>query len=225
MLPVGGKPLIFRHLEKLANAGFRLGRDQPCSSGRTDRICRWRRQSLESRNSFFTEKYKHWRRRGESARRMPLLRGAGLFAVVNADVYSDYDYTLPRRSDPEHASRNCLPTSSWSIIPTHHPEWRFFPGRQSGICHGGNKLLTFSGIGVYRAALFNPVVVGSQVTRLRRCCANKWPSARMTGEHFLGEWNDVGTPQRLADLEAKPYGGGPAADLRSGRGIGAAQAV
>jgi MurNAc alpha-1-phosphate uridylyltransferase len=26
---------------------------------------------------------------------------------------------------------------------------------------------------------------------------------KVTGEHFRGEWDDIGTPQRLADLETR----------------------
>ena len=36
----------------------------------------------------------------------------------------------------------------------------------------------------------------------RRCCVARWRAARCTGEHHMGRWTDVGTPQRLAELDA-----------------------
>jgi MurNAc alpha-1-phosphate uridylyltransferase len=63
-------------------------------------------------------------------------------------------------------------------------------------------MLTFSGIGVYRPALFADIARGTRapLAPLLRAAAAQ---GRVTGEHFHGRWLDVGTPQRLAALDAE----------------------
>ena len=62
--------------------------------------------------------------------------------------------------------------------------------------------LTFSGIGAYHPALFDGITRGEKV-RLAAQLAQPIAEGRVSGEHFRGEWNDVGTPQRLAELDAR----------------------
>ena len=66
---------------------------------------------------------------------------------------------------------------------------------------GDKGLLTFSGVGTYRAALFDPVAPGAKHP-LAPLLREQMALGKVTGEHFRGEWDDVGTPQRLADLDA-----------------------
>jgi len=198
MLPVGGKPLLFRHLEKLANAGFRsivinhahLGEQIESAVGDGKR---W---NLVVR---FSPEAHALETAGGIRKAMPLLREES-FAVVNADVYSTYDYA--RLAE---AIRNMQAQTLAHLVlvdnPAHHPEGDFFLDGNR-VFAGGKKLLTFSGIGVYRAALFNPVVAGSKHP-LAPLLREQMALGKVTGEHFLGEWNDVGTPQRLADLDSR----------------------
>src|SRR5205085_10434077 len=83
--------------------------------------------------------------------------------------------------------------------PDHHPQGDF------GLCDGrvtsAGARLTFSGIGVYHPALFSGIALGEKC-RLAAKLAMPIAEGRVTGEHFRGEWNDVGTPQRLAALDA-----------------------
>jgi MurNAc alpha-1-phosphate uridylyltransferase len=65
----------------------------------------------------------------------------------------------------------------------------------------GDKL-TFSGIGAYHPALFAGVRRGDKA-RLAALLAAPMAAGRVSGEHFRGEWNDVGTPQRLAELDSR----------------------
>ena len=198
MLPIGGKPLIFRHLEKLANAGFRsvvinhahLGEQIESAVGDGSR---W---NIAIR---FSPEVQALETAGGIRKAMPLLREEA-FAVVNADVYSDYDYARLAEAIEQMQSA----TLAHLVLvdnPAHHPEGDFFLEGNRAYA-AGNKLLTFSGIGVYRAALFNPVVVGSKHP-LAPLLREQMALGKVTGEHFRGEWDDVGTPQRLADLEAK----------------------
>ena len=104
--------------------------------------------------------------------------------------------------------------------PAHHPEGDF--SLEGDLVHAGGKtMLTFSGIGVYRAALFDPVAPGAKHP-LAPLLREQMALARVTGEHFRGEWDDIGTPQRLADLEARLRTGSLTAGVHV---IGIAQAV
>jgi MurNAc alpha-1-phosphate uridylyltransferase len=198
MLQVGGKPLIFRHLEKLADAGFRtvvinhahLGEQIESAIGDGGR---W---NLTIR---FSPEVQALDTAGGIRKALPLLHEP-VFAVVNADVYSDYDYT--RLAE---AVRQMQTTTLAHLVlvdnPPHHPEGDF--SLEGNVVRAGAEtLLTFSGIGAYRARLFDPVMPGSRHA-LAPLLREQMTPGRITGEHHRGEWDDIGTPQRLADLEAR----------------------
>jgi MurNAc alpha-1-phosphate uridylyltransferase len=65
----------------------------------------------------------------------------------------------------------------------------------------GTPRLTFSGIGVYRPELFE----GCRPGRFPLAPLLRAAMARglVTGEHYRGDWVDVGTPQRLAELDQR----------------------
>ncbi|MEO8165961.1 MAG: mannose-1-phosphate guanylyltransferase, partial [Betaproteobacteria bacterium] len=130
---------------------------------------------------------------------LPLLREP-VFAVVNADVYSRYDYAglaqTVARLQPQTLAHLVLVDN-----PPHHPAGDF--RLEQGLVHpGGESALTFSGIGVYRASLFDPVLPGSKQA-LAPLLHSHLASGRITGEHYRGEWHDIGTPQRLTELETR----------------------
>jgi N-acetyl-alpha-D-muramate 1-phosphate uridylyltransferase len=64
--------------------------------------------------------------------------------------------------------------------------------------------LTFSGIGVYRPALFDECNGGRFPLAAVIRKAASW--GLVTGEHYRGMWIDIGTPERLAQLEASLQG-------------------
>ena len=198
MLPVGNKPLIFRHLEKLADAGFRkvvinhahLGEQIESAVGDGGR---WH---LAVR---FAPEAQALETAGGIRNALPLLREP-VFAVVNADVYSDYDYALLADTILQmHAE-----TLAHLVLvdnPPHHQPGDF--SLEGGLVRAGSAgLLTFSGIGIYRAALFTPVAPGSKHA-LAPLLRAQMALGKISGEHFRGEWDDIGTPQRLADLETR----------------------
>jgi N-acetyl-alpha-D-muramate 1-phosphate uridylyltransferase len=198
MLPVGGTPLIFRHLEKLADAGFgsvvinhaHLGEQIESAVGHGGR---WNLAICYSPEALALETA------GGICKALPLLR-AEAFAVINADIYSNYDYARLAESI-RHMQDATLAHLVLVDNPPHHPEGDFC--LEGNLVRTGAKdRLTFSGIGTYRAALFDPVRPGSKVP-LAPLLREQMSVGKITGEHFRGEWDDVGTPQRLADLEAR----------------------
>lgn len=113
------------------------------------------------------------------------------FLVVNSDVWTDYPFDRLREPSPGLAHLVLVGN------PTHHPAGDFVLDG-SNVNEGSGPKLTFAGIGVYRTALFSGRPPGRfpLVGVLRAAIA----LGRVTGEHYRGRWTDVGTPQRLEEL-------------------------
>ncbi len=121
------------------------------------------------------------------------------FLVVNSDVYSNYDFApLTQRAQ----TLTAYQPAHLVLVdnPEHHRQGDF--GLRDGVVTAEGARLTFSGIGAYHPALFDGIARGEKC-RLAAQLAHPIAEGRATGEHFRGEWNDVGTPQRLAELDAR----------------------
>jgi MurNAc alpha-1-phosphate uridylyltransferase len=121
------------------------------------------------------------------------------FLVVNSDVYSDYEFAgLVKKA------HNLTANQAAHLVlvdnPEHHLEGDF--GLCDGLVTADGARLTFSGIGAYHPALFAGITRGEKC-RLAAQLAQPIAEGQVSGEHFRGEWNDVGTPQRLAELDAR----------------------
>lgn len=128
---------------------------------------------------------------GGIKRALPLL-GEEPFLVVNGDVWTDFKFeTLPQV--PQGLAHLVLVDN-----PLFHQSGDF--ALQDGYVQGGGEQkLTFSGIGVYRPELFDSVPDGKAplAPLLRQAMAK----GDVSGEHYCGGWVDVGTPQRLSELD------------------------
>jgi N-acetyl-alpha-D-muramate 1-phosphate uridylyltransferase len=132
---------------------------------------------------------------GGIANALPLL-GDSPFVAVNADVYTDLDFALLIDRGLGGALAHLVLVDN----PPHHPPGDFtLTGKHVGNAVDGR--LTFAGIGLYAPALFAGIRRGekAQLAPLLRGAAT---AGRVTGEHFRGKWIDVGTPERLAALNA-----------------------
>ncbi|HXF16835.1 MAG TPA: nucleotidyltransferase family protein [Burkholderiales bacterium] len=198
LLKVDGKPLIFRHLEKLAEAGFGTVVINHAHLGAQieEAVGDGRRWNIRIR---FSPEPQALETAGGILNALPLLHEP-VFAVVNADVYSTYDYGnlvlgIGRMQATTLAHLVLVPN------PPHHRDGDFsLEGNQ--VRMGTKERLTFSGIGVYRATLFDQLVPGSRHP-LAPLLVKQMALGRISGEYFRGEWDDIGTPQRLAQLEAR----------------------
>ena len=121
------------------------------------------------------------------------------FLVVNSDVYSDYNFVaLSERARTLSAKQ---PAHLVLVDnPEHHPQGDF--GLRDGVVTAGGTRFTFSGIGAYHPALFTGIARGDKC-RLAAQLVTPIAESRVSGEHFRGEWNDVGTPRRLVELDAR----------------------
>lgn len=199
LLGAGGKPLIEWHLEKLSAAGFEavvinhahLGSQIDAAIGDGHR---W---GLRIRYSPEPEALET---AGGIRNALPLL-AVGVFAVINADIHTDYDYRHLAEIIARLGAGDALAHLVLVENPSHHPQGDF--RLEGGLVRAeGNHRLTFSGIGVYRSPLFEAVAAGTRQP-LAPLLREQMSVDRITGEYFPGLWTDVGTPARLAELDAR----------------------
>jgi MurNAc alpha-1-phosphate uridylyltransferase len=205
LLPAGGKPLIVWHIERLARAGIgdlvinhaHLGQQIEDALGDGSRFGVQIRYSPERPAALETA--------GGIAHALHLL-GDEPFAVVNGDIYCEYDFAhLPRRAA---ALQTSADQAHLVLInnPAHNPngdfhlqQGRVLPTNDQRLTTGDSKL-TFSGIGVYKPALFAQLDRNAAAP-LAPLLRAQIALGRVSGEHYSGTWVDVGTPQRLEQLD------------------------
>ena len=197
LLVVDGKPLIVWHIERLAHAGItdlvvnhaHLGAQIETALGDGSRYGVHIRYSPEHPAALETA--------GGIAHALHLL-GEQAFAVVNGDIWCDYDFArLPHHAAALQASGDA---AHLVLInnPAHHPNGDF--GLQQGRVTDGAPKLTFSGIGLYQPALFAHIERGTKAP-LAPLLRAQIALGKVSGEHHGGRWVDVGTPQRLEELD------------------------
>ena len=209
LLEVGGKPLIEWHLQKLAARGVRevvvntswLAGQFPAVLGDGSRWGLRLHYSCEGPTPLETG--------GGMHHALPLLRDEANpdapFIAVNGDIWTDYDFAaLP---DQPNADAHLVLVDN----PSQHPDGDFALGDDGRLAANGGPRLTFAGIGLYRPSLLDDWkrVIGAadgsdldpprfKLAPLLRAAMSR---GRISGEHHRGRWTDVGTPQRLAELD------------------------
>jgi len=195
LLQAGGKPLIVWHLEKLAAAGFRevvinhahLGAQIEAALGDGAKWGLTINYSPEPPGALETA--------GGIARALPLL-GDAPFLVVNGDVFCDVDFpTFAQHDCPVSGARLLLVTN-----PAHHGSGDFSLADDRIVPADGKQTLTYAGIGVFSPPMFRKLTVG-QPMKLRPLLDAAIAAGTLAGEHYTGRWVDVGTPERLAELD------------------------
>jgi len=205
LLRVGGKALIVWHLEKLAALGI---------------------SDVVINTAWLAEQFPrtlgdgaHWGLRlhyvhegdtpletgGGMLNALPLL-GEAPFLLVNGDVWTDYDFArLPR--SPQGLAHLVLTSP-----PAHAPDGDFALTPDGLVQPEGSPRLTYTGIGIYRPQLLDnwhaivPTpdwVNGRPRFALAPILRAHMRRQTITGECHAGRWTDVGTPQRLAALDAE----------------------
>jgi len=196
LVRVRGKPLLQHHLERLQAAGF------------TDlviNVC-WLKQQImtfidthqslhpELNITVVDEGRQALETGGGMLNALPIL-GEKPFLAVNADVFTDVSFNrFGPLSDGALAHLMLVPN------PEHNSGGDF--GLQSGWLNNkqpGQPTHTYSGIGVFHPQLLAQQTAGTafSVTPLIRQAADQ---QRITAELFTGDWNDVGTHERLGEL-------------------------
>ena len=195
LVPVGGKPLIVHHLEKLADAGFReivinlghLGSKIPEALGDGSPWGLNIAYSDEGPDPLETG--------GGITKALPLL-GQETFLVVNGDVWCDLDFANIPEQLPENDDALLF------LVP--QPGWREkgdFSLQDNRVVESGTPDLLYAGIALYHPRILDGAKVEkfSIVPRLRQSIA----SDRVGGILHEGSWDDVGTPERLEALQSE----------------------
>ncbi len=199
LLPVAGTPLVAWQIQKLVQAGIseivinvsHLGAMIEATLGDGTQYGAHLAYSHES-EALETA--------GGIAHALPLLSNEP-FLVVNADVFSDFDCACLVATAPSLSGAGIVAHLVLVDNPPHHPAGDFCLDQQLIAAEGGPRF-TFSGIGLYHPALFAGIPRGAKfqlATLLRGPIAH----GKVSGEHYPGQWFDVGTPERLAALERK----------------------
>jgi MurNAc alpha-1-phosphate uridylyltransferase len=193
LLEVGGEPLIVHQLRALAGAGFREIVINLSWLGEMIRAALGDGSSLGVSIRYSDEGPEPLETGGGIFRALPLL-GPAPFLVLNGDVWTDYPYERLRER-PRGADHGHLVLVA---NPAHNPAGDFALS-EGRIVPGGESKLTFSGLGVYRQELFAGCADGpfKLAPLLRGACG----AGQLGGESYDGCWMDIGTPERLAQLD------------------------
>ena len=221
LLAVQGKTLLQWHVDALADAGFAdivintawLGEQipayfgsQPHSSCGRALALEYSWEGLDFGAALETA--------GGISRALPLL--GDIFWVLAGDVYAP-GFEFSRQAVQRFARSDKL-AHLWLVPnPPHNPDGDFglapdpqAPGRQLALNQSAVKY-TYSTIGLYRREFFarpwceipagNPQGVKTPLAPLLRKAMD---NQRISAELYTGAWTDVGTPERLAQLNASP---------------------
>ena len=192
LVRVGGVPLIEYHLRALHAAGFKEIVINHAWLGQQieDYLGDGSRYGLQIRYSAEGEPLETG---GGIFKALPLL-GEEPFVLVNGDIWTDYDLSALRR--PLAGLAHLVLVNN----PPHHAVGDFSLIR--GQVHDARPAapsLTYSGIAVLDPKLFAGCQAGA--FKLAPLLRQAMGEEQVSGEHFDGHWVDVGTHERLAEVE------------------------
>jgi MurNAc alpha-1-phosphate uridylyltransferase len=193
LVPVGGKPLVAWHLERLAKAGCReiVANVSHLAGQIIDYVGDGKRFGV---HVSFSREAVPLETAGGIAQALPLL-GTEPFLLVNGDIYCEADFAplLSRRLGASLAHMVLVPN------PPHRADGDF--SLDAGLVgNEGSARYTYAGVAVMSPRLVESVKRGDKAPLaplLRSAAAQRL----ISGEVFRGLWQDVGTPERLAQLE------------------------
>jgi MurNAc alpha-1-phosphate uridylyltransferase len=193
LVSVGGRPLIAWHLAALARAGFREVLINLSWLGEQVHAALGDGRDFGVAISYSDEGPVPLETGGGIFRAVPQL-GPGPFLVVNADIWTDIDFAALALEQGAQARLVLIPN------PAHHPRGDFGLDDDLVVSRERDRF-TYSGVGVYRPEFFAGCSAGRfpLLPLLNRAIAG----AQVRGQVHRGEWCDVGTPERLAQLDAR----------------------
>lgn len=191
LLPVAGKPLIQYHIENLVTAGFNEIVINLAHLGHQIEAFFGNGQTLGADIVYSHEGEKGLETAGGILNALPLL-GVEPFLVVNGDIACDFPLSSL------HNKRFNLSHLILVDNPLHHLEGDFHLAGNGVLSELGANKLTYSGIGLYHPKLFEDLQPGSH--KLGPLLRLHMDSGVISGEKHSGFWMDIGTPERLREL-------------------------
>ncbi|RKZ97796.1 MAG: mannose-1-phosphate guanylyltransferase [Gammaproteobacteria bacterium] len=196
LLKAGNLRLIEHTIQALVKAGFNdivinyahLGEQFPTLLGDG--------QQYGAKISYSPEREGGLETAGGIIKALPLL-GNEPFLIVNGDIWTDYPY---KQLTPSTIATGSLCHLVLVTNPQHNPQGDF--ALSSGlISQTGKNKYTYSGIGIYHPDLFS----GFKVQRLplKPLIVDAIVHQQVSGELYEGEWSDIGTVERLQQLNAQ----------------------
>ena len=190
LVEVRGRSLLERHLDRLAAAGIETVVINLGWLG--DRIAERVGSGHEyGLNVIYSPEGDNILETGGGIHRALPLLGPDPFLVVNADIYTDMPLPPAGLADTDMGRLVLVPRPA-------HKERGDFDLRDGRVCESDDPACTFSGIAVYRPEFFAGCEPGRfPLAPMLKAAAS---AGRMAGSLYEGLWEDVGTPERLEDL-------------------------
>lgn len=194
LLQAGRKPLIVHHLERLRRAGL------------TDVVINhaWLGEQIEQAlgdgtdfglRIVYSPEGEPLETAGGIIKALPLLTAEGdeWFLVINGDIWCDFDF-----------SRLTPPTDADALLvladnPQHNAGGDFHLRVDGTVAAEGPDKLTFSGISLLHRRLFDHQQQGHR--KLAPILRAAMAEHRVKGLAHHGHWIDIGTPERLQQLD------------------------
>ncbi|HID83011.1 MAG TPA: nucleotidyltransferase family protein [Chromatiales bacterium] len=190
LLQIGGTSLIEHQIRRLKNAGYIDIVINIAWLGEQIKQALGDGQKLKVNIQYSDEGETALETGGGIFKALPLL-GSSHFLVVNSDVWCDHPLSAPQ------LKTDCLAHLILVDNPQHNSQGDF--SLENGLVKNTNPQLTFSGIGWYHPDLFADCKPGKfLLAPLLREAAEQ---NRVSGEYYQGEWQDIGTPERLRQLQ------------------------
>ena len=198
LLQAGGKPLIEHHLRRLAEAGFsEVVINVSHLAGQIIDYCgdgsRW------GLSIAYSEEDAPLETAGGIIRALPLL-GQAPFLVINGDIWIDYPLAQLREYDWREVEQAHLVMVT---NPPQHPHGDFIleGNGRVGFREECGTGYTYAGLALYRPEFF--AGIGQGKLALRPLLDAAIAAGTLGGEYYSGQWHDIGTPERLATLDAQ----------------------
>jgi N-acetyl-alpha-D-muramate 1-phosphate uridylyltransferase len=194
LLKVGGKALIEWHLQHLAKAGFVDVVINLSWLGEmiVDALGDGSAQGV--RIQYSREPWPALETGGGIQQALTLL-GDSPFLLVNGDIFTDIDFSSVSLRDGDLAQLVLVPN------PSHHVKGDFDLDAGGRVVGSAGERLTYSGVAMLRPQLFAGLLPGR--FPLAPLLFKARAEGRLGGRRHDGQWLDIGTPERLAELDAE----------------------
>lgn len=194
LIEIAGKPLIVYQIESLVLAGVEKIIINTGRFGEQIRDNLGSGENYSVKINYSDEGDSPLETAGGVVKALPLLDDSA-FILTNADIFTDFDYrTLPNQLDSADAH----------LVLVNNPDHNLlgdFVLENGRVLETGRQKLTYSGIGYYHPKFFKKYISNKNRFPLAPLLYKSAKDKNLSGQHYIGYWNDVGTPERLEEIK------------------------